>query len=315
MMEFQVTKEYLGFETHLAYLGTLWEEVLQADTYARGPGSTVARVIDGSLDGHELTGIAGVSNIGADINWTGSTFAQANWYAYGRLAWDPDRSARGIAAEWVRLTFTNDADFVAPVVDMLMTSREAVVDYMTPLGLTHLMATGHHYGPGPWVDDLGRDDWNPTYYHRADEDGIGFDRTASGSNAVAQYHEPLAGRYASLQRTPENLLLWFHRVPWDHEMANGESLWEALVGHYDRGVDAVAALRAVWAGLEGRIDAARFAETASLLEIQEREARWWRDACVAYFRSVSGLPLPAGAADPPLTVDEYRAIRFPHLGD
>jgi alpha-glucuronidase len=161
MMEFQITKEYLGFASHLAYLGPLYEEVLKSDTYAKGPGSTVARVIDGTVDSHELTGIAGVANIGSDINWTGSIFNQANWYVFGRMAWDPELSAQNIAEEWARQTFTNDSSFVNPVVKMMMVSREAVVDYMTPLGLAHLMATGHHYGPGPWVDDLGREDWNP----------------------------------------------------------------------------------------------------------------------------------------------------------
>ena len=171
MMEFQITKEYLGFATHLAYLGTLFEEALDADTYAAGEGSTVARVIDGSLHGQRLTGMAGVANIGTDRNWSGSHFDQANWYAFGRLAWNPHGSARAIAEEWARMTFSNASEFVAPVVDMMMSSREAVVNYMTPLGLNHLMATGHHYGPAPWVDDLGRADWNPVYFHRADRSG------------------------------------------------------------------------------------------------------------------------------------------------
>jgi len=313
MMEFQITKEYLGFASHLAYLGTLWEEVLRTDTYAQGTGSTVAKVIDGSLDGHQLSGIAGVTNIGADINWSGSVFSQSNWYAYGRLAWNPDLSAQKVADEWVRQTFSNDPDFITPVVGMMMSSREAVVNYMTPLGLTHLMATGHHYGPGPWVDDLGRDDWNPAYYHRADKNGIGFDRTQSGSDAAHQYHEPLASQFDSLATTPEELLLWFHHVPWDYKMKSGATIWEAMVAHYQQGIDSVAEMRSTWNQLRPYVDAERFAETEAFLAIQEKEAQWWRDASVAYFQSVSGLPLPDGATPPPHSLDYYKAIRFPHL--
>ena len=153
MMELQITKEYLGFATHLVYLGTLYEEVLQADTHARGEGSTVARVVDGSLEGHALTGIAGVANIGVDRTWSGSHFDQANWYAFGRLAWNPQESARAIAEDWAALTFSPDPQVTGPIVRMMMDSREAAVDYMTPLGLHHLMARGHHYGPGPgWTE-------------------------------------------------------------------------------------------------------------------------------------------------------------------
>ncbi|MEQ8934843.1 MAG: alpha-glucuronidase family glycosyl hydrolase [Amphiplicatus sp.] len=313
MMEFQLTKEYLGFETHLVYLGALYEEVLETDTYAKGEGSTIAKVIDGSLFGNTRTGIAGVANTGGDRNWSGSVFDQANWYAYGRLAWDPEASSRDIAADWARMTFTADPDFVGPVVDMMMKSREAVVNYMTPLGLTHAMATGHHYGPGPWVDDAGRADWNPVYYHRADARGIGFDRTASGSNAVAQYAEPLAKRFSDLETTPDNLLLWFHHVPWDYRMKSGEILWNALVERYDLGVQEVAQMRESWAALEPFVDAERFAETAALLEIQEKEAQWWRDASIAYFQSISKLPLPDGVEPPPHSLNDYKAIKFPHL--
>lgn len=313
VMEFQPTKEYLGFETHLVYLGAMWEEVLDADTYAKGEGSTVAKVIEGEVFPYKHTGIAGVANIGSDRNWTGSVFNQANWYAYGRLAWDPGLSSKDIAAEWARQTFTNDPAFVEPTVAMMMESREAPVDYMTPLGLTHLMATGHHYGPGPWVDDLPRADWNPVYFHRADKDGVGFDRTASGSDAVSQYASPLAEEFADPATTPEELLLWFHHLPWDYKMKSGDTLWNTLVRRYDSGVADVAAMRAAWAKMEPFIDAERFEETAALLEIQEKEAQWWRDASIAYFQSVSKLPLPAGAKAPPQTLDDYKAIKFPHL--
>jgi alpha-glucuronidase len=312
MMEFQITKEYLGFSTHLAYLGTLYEEVLQADTYAKGPGSSVASVIDGSLHDYRRTGIAGVANIGNDRDWAGSSFNQADWYAFGRLAWDPSASARTIAEEWLRITFSADADFLAPALEMMLRSREAVVDYMTPLGLAHLMATGHHYGPGPWVADLERPEWNPVYYHRADGEGIGFDRTASGSNALAQYAAEVRDDFADIARVPDELLLWFHRVPWGYRMRSGKSLWEELVAHYEYGVAEVAAMQDTWQSLEAFVDAERFAKTRDLLAIQKREAEWWRDACLAYFMSVSGLSLPAGTRPPARSLEEYQALEFPY---
>jgi alpha-glucuronidase len=311
-MEFQITKEYLGFATHLAYLGTMWEEVLGTDTHARGKGSTVAKVIDGSLHGYRHTGMAGVANIGTDRNWSGSQFDQANWYAFGRLAWDPDGSARTIAEEWARMTFSNDPRFLSPALGMMIRSRQAVVDYMTPLGLTHLMATGHHYGPGPWVNDLGRADWNPTYYHRADTRGIGFDRTASGSNAIAQYARPVARRFGSLDTVPDDYLLWFHHVPWDYRMKSGRTLWDELVGRYTRGVGEVAAMRATWSGLASYVDPQRHSEVASFLGIQQKEAQWWRDASIAYFQSISKRPLPPGYAPPPRSLEYYKSLQFPY---
>lgn len=202
---------------------------------------------------------------GADRNWTGSQFDQANWYAFGRLAWDPTRSAKAIAEDWVRMTFSNDPSFVEPVVAMMMGSREAVVDYMTPLGLAHQMASGTHYGPGPWVADNPEPDWNPVYYNRADSVGIGFDRTASGSNAVAQYAPPVAAQFSSLKTVPEEYLLWFHHVPWDHRLSSGRTLWDELVLHYSHGVDVVRAMRKTWSGLASYVDPERFAEIASLL--------------------------------------------------
>jgi alpha-glucuronidase len=311
-LELQITKEYLGFSTHLAYLGSMWEEVLAADTWARGKGSTVAKVIDGRLHDYRHTAMAGVANIGSDRNWSGSHFDQANWYAFGRLAWDPEARARDIAEDWLRMTFSTDPAFVAPATDMMMQSREAVVDYMTPLGLTHLMASGHHYGPGPWVDDLGRPDWNPVYYHRADADGIGFDRTRRGSNAIAQYFPPVARRFASLDTVGDQYLLWFHRIGWDRRMQSGRTLWEELVARYDRGVAAVGAMRSWWAALAPYVDRARHAEVTASLAVQDTEAKWWRDASIAYFQSVSRRPLPAGVAPPARTLEEYRARRFPY---
>ncbi|HTQ37240.1 MAG TPA: alpha-glucuronidase family glycosyl hydrolase [Steroidobacteraceae bacterium] len=311
MMEFQITKEYLGFATHLVYLGALYEEVLQSDTYARGQGSTVAKVVDGELEGHRLTGIAGVANIGADRDWCGSTFNQANWYAFGRLAWDPTQSARAIADDWARMIFTNDATVVKPVVDMMMASREAVVDYMTPLGLHHLMGRGHHYGPMPWDDAGPRPDWTPVYFHRADQNGIGFDRSRTGSDAVDQYAKPVADGFNDLKTIPDTYLLWFHHVAWDYRMRSGRTLWEELVRHYTQGVDEVKQMRATWAKLKGRIDAERFDKTAAFLGIQQDEAQWWRDASIAYWQSLNGLPLPAGYAPPAQSLAYYKSLSFP----
>jgi alpha-glucuronidase len=311
MAELEITKEYLGMASHLVYLGTLFEEVLSADTYAAGPGSTVARVIDGSLYGYPITGIAGVANTGSDRDWTGSTFNQANWYAFGRLAWNAALGAAAIADEWLRMTFSSDPRFLAAATEIMLRSREAAVDYMTPLGLAHLMATGSHYGPGPWVADLSRPEWNPVYYHRADADGIGFDRTASGSNAVAQYAEPLAERFADPATTPERYLLWFHRLPWDYRMRSGRTLWAELVLHYDHGVREVEAMQAAWSALEPYVDKGRFEKTTALLEVQRREAKWWRDACIAYFQSVSGRPLPAGVDPPDYSVGFYKTLSAP----
>jgi alpha-glucuronidase len=312
MMEFQITKEYLGFATHLVYLGTMWEEALDADTLVSGKGSTVGRVIDGDLHGYKLTGMAGVANVGSDRNWSGSHFDQANWYAFGRLAWDPDLSARTIAEEWVRMTFSNDPAFVGPVVAMMMGSREAAVDYMTPLGLAHLMGTGHHYGPAPWVSDLKRPEWNPAYYHRADANGIGFERGPQGSNATAQYSPKVAAMFADPKKTPENLLLWFHHVSWDRRMSSGRTLWDELVYRYDHGVDAVKQMRRTWDAQRERVDAERFAQVAAFLAIQEQEAQWWRDACVAYFQSISKRPLPAASAPPAHPLEYYQALAFPY---
>ena len=312
LMEFQITQEYLGFSTHLVYLGTLWEEVLQSDTFADGPGSTVARVVDGSLHDQALTGIAGVANTGTDRNWSGSIFGQANWYAFGRLAWNPHASAAAIAEEWLRMTFSDDARFVDGALDIMLRSREAAVDYMTPLGLTHIMGTGHHYGPAPWVDDLGRPEWNPFYYHRAGPEGIGFDRTRSGSDALAQYAPEYAKPLYDPATTPDEYLLWYHRLPWDYRLPSGRTLWEELVRRYDHGVAEAERMRRDWAGLKDFIDAERHEQVARYLAIQVREARWWRNACLAYFKERSGRPWPEGVEPPPHTLEYYRSLRFPY---
>ncbi|WP_010160583.1 alpha-glucuronidase family glycosyl hydrolase [Sphingomonas sp. PAMC 26617] len=312
MMEFQITKEYLGQATHLAYLGPMFEETLRSDTLAHGKGSTVARVVDGTLDRHALTGMAGVANIGRDRDWSGSTFNQANWFAFGRFAWNPDDSADAIARDWAAMTFEPAPAVVGPVVKMMAGSREAVVDYMTPLGLAHVMATGHHYGPGLWISDLKRPEWNPYYYHRATRDAVGVERGPKGNAATAQYAPALARLLADPKTTPERDLLWFHRVPWTYRLKSGETVWQGMVGDYDRGVGYVAGMRADWAALRPRIDAERFAKTESFLGVQQREAQWWRDASLSYWMSVNALPLPAGVRAPAHDLAWYKAQRFPY---
>ncbi|MGH8170065.1 MAG: alpha-glucuronidase family glycosyl hydrolase [Steroidobacteraceae bacterium] len=315
MLELQVTKEYLGQRTSFVYLGPLFEEALRDDTWAKGAGSTVARVIDGSLYGEHLTAIAGVANTGSDRNWCGSIFNQANWYAFGRLAWNPDLSARQIAREWVQMTFTSDRRFVQPVVRMMMASREAAVDYMTPLGLASQMAAGTHFGPGPWVAPA-KDtppDWSSTYYSRADAQGIGFDRTASGSNAIAEYSPHVAAELDNLATCPENLLLWFHHLSWDYRMRSGRTLWDSLVLHYGQGVAQVRQARKTWGTLSAYVDPERYRLTADLLAIQEKDAQWWRDASIAYFQSISHRPLPAGESPPPDTLAHYEAFCIPYV--
>ena len=311
MMEFQITKEYLGMETHLVYLAPMYEEVLESDTHAAGEGSTVAKVVDGTVHDYTLTGIAGVANTGTDRNWSGSIFNQANWYAFGRLAWDHSLSSESIADEWIRMTFGNSDALVIPIKDMMMKSWEACVNYMTPLGLHHLMAEGHHYGPGPWVSDLPRADWTSVYYHRADSVGIGFDRTRSGSDAVSQYFDPLDDVYNDPNRIPETLLLWFHHVPWDAEMRSGRTLWDELATRYQAGVDTVRSMQRTWRSLQGHVDTERYELTRAFLAIQEKEARWWRDSSLLYFQTFSRMPIPDHVEKPTQTLDYFQSLTFP----
>ncbi len=312
MLEVQITKEYLGQGTHLVYQGPLYEETLQADTMAQGKGSTVAKIIDGSLDKHTLTGIAGVSNVGDDRNWTGNDFSQSDWYVFGRLAWDPEASSRDIATDWVKMTFADDPAFVKPVVDMMMASRETAANYMTPLGLAHQMATGHHYGPGPWVCDLARPEWNPCYYAKADAQGIGFDRTKTGSDAIGQYMPAAAKQWADPKKMDERYLLWFHHLPWNFKVRSGRTLWDELVTDYDMGAQQAAAMQQTWAAMKPYVDPERFTAVSANLGIQAREAKWWRDASISYFQSKSGLALPAGIAPPEHDLDYYKSLQFPY---
>ena len=310
MMEFQLTQEYLGFATHLVYLGTLFSEALRADTYSHGSNSTVARITDGSLNNKELTAIAGVANTGTAINWTGHPFAQANWYAYGQLAWDPDADAKTIAENWLRKTFSNDQPLVDALLPLMMESREAAVNYMTPLGLHHLMGWDHHYGPGPWIKDKMRADWTSVYYHKADSNGIGFDRTATGSDALSQYTPEVRAMFEDPQTCPDEYLLWFHHLPWDFQMKDGHKLWDAICHRYYKGVDDVARMQGVWEAQRGKVMDAVFQEVSDLLAIQHEEASIWRDACVLYFQQFSGMPLPDGLEPPKHPLEYYENLYY-----
>ena len=299
MAEFQVTQEYLGHSNHLAYLAPMWKEFFNFVAPA------------------SLKAIAGVANIGTDVNWCGHTFAQANWYAFGRLAWQPTLSAEEIADEWLKQTF----DLILPgsqlstlnfqLKKMMLDSHEAVVNYMMPLGLHHIFAWGHHYGPEPWCNVPGaRPDWLPPYYHKADKQGIGFDRSSKGSNAVAQYPKALAQQYDNIETCPEEYLLWFHHVPWTHRMKNGYNLWDELCYRYDKGVRQVRDFQKIWDAAEKYIDAERFHEVQSHLKIQARDAVWWKDACLLYFQKFSGMPIPFDIERP---VHELKDLRKVHL--
>lgn len=312
MMEFQITKEYLGFATHLVYLPKLFEEVLQSDTYRKGKGSLVAKVVDGTLHGKKLTGMAGVSNIGTDANWTGHPFGQADWYGFGRLAWDPYLDSETIAEEWLRCTFTSNENFVKPVKKMMIESREAVVNYMNPLGLHHIFDTGHHYGPGPWVDNLSRPEWNPVYYHKADSLGIGFDRTKTGSDALSQYAPEIEKKFSDLKTCPEEYLLWFHHVPWNHKLKSGRTLWDGLGIKYQEGVDQVREMIKTWNAMEPYVDEFRHHQVSMLLDIQLKEAKWWKDACMLYFQTYSKMDFPEEMESPEKTLEQYKSLQFPY---
>jgi alpha-glucuronidase len=309
MAEFQITQEYLGFSIHLVYLAPLYEECLKSDTYAKGKGSLVAKVIDGTLENHTLTAMAGVSNIGSNRNWTGHPFGQANWYAFGRLAWDPYLKSEEIAKEWIRMTFSNNREFVERISKVMNASREITVNYMTPIGLHHIMYANLHYGPGPWVDK-GRKDWTSVYYHRADSAGIGFDRTSTGSNAVGQYYPEVRDVYEKLETCPENLLLWFHHVPWDYRLKSGRSVWEELCQRYNMGVDSVRWMQKEWNMAKGEIDSDRFGKVQALLAEQEANARVWRDACLLYFQTFSKRPVPASYEKPEHTLEYYKSLKY-----
>jgi alpha-glucuronidase len=301
LLEVQLTQEYLGFSNHLVYLAPLFAECLHADTHAQGAGPAVASAI---------SGIAGVANTGNDVNWCGHPFAAANWYAFGRLAWSPRASSAEIAEEWIRQTFTNDPGVVGPVSRMMLASREIAVDYMTPLGLHHIMGYGHHYGPAPWYDKAPRADWNPVYFHRADSAGLGFDRTATGSDALGQYAPGARAQWEDMRTCPDPWLLWFHHVPWNWRMHSGRTLWEELCYRYYAGVDSVRWMQRNWDAVRGRIDEERWLQVHMLLEIQEHDAVWWRNACLLYFQTFSRQSLPRDREGPDHSLDYYENIQL-----
>lgn len=298
MVEFQVTQEYLGHANHLAYLAPMWSEFFDF------------------VAPESISAVSGVANIGDSDCFTGNPMAQANWFAFGRLAWDPALTPAEIADEWLKLSVYRERKNVPDSVHqsllaMMLDSREAVVDYMMPMGLHHIFAFGHHYGPEPWCDVPGaREDWLPRYYHRADSLGMGFDRSPSGSNAVAQYPEPLRSRLASVESCPEEFLLWFHHVPWNYRFPSGETMWERLCRHYDRGVRCVARFQEDWDMAAPWLDAELYCDVRKRLMTQMRDARWWQDGCLLYFSEVSGLPLPAGIERPVHTLDDMRGVRL-----
>jgi alpha-glucuronidase len=286
MAELQITQEYFGHATHLVYLAPMWTEFLRSDTYSKGPGSLVSGIIDGTIGRYRRTGMAGVANTGSDQNWTGHDIAQANWYAFGRLAWNLELSPEAIADEWIRMTWGDAADVVATIRTILLGSYEAFVNYTMPLGLHHLIG-GDHYEPMPENPDPRRADWSAIYYHRADAQGIGFDRTRGGSGAVDQYHAPLRDEWNDPATTPESLLLWFHWLPWDYRLKSGATLWEGLVAHYRTGAEQAALLDRQWATLRGKVDPERFDAVAARLRQQADEAAAWRDKCLRYFQQFS----------------------------
>ena len=267
MAELQITQEYLGQSIHLVYLAPMWKEFFSF------------------VNPSKLVGIAGVANIGKDRNWCGHHFAQANWYAFGRLAWDPTLSSRQIAEEWWRQTFSPTSDGSLGV-GLMLRSREACVDYMMPVGLHHIFRFDHHYGPEPGGFKAHYPlEWCPVYYHQADSLGVGFDRTrATGSGATGQYPEPYSTQYEGLTTCPERYLLWFHHVPWTYRMLSGRTLWEEIQHRYQRGVSEVEDFVRIWQQLKPAIDDQRWQEVDAKLHQQLNNAREWQQVCVDYFR-------------------------------
>jgi len=304
MVEFQITQEYLGAANHLVYLAPMWKEFF------------------GWVKPTSLKAMAGVANIGDDTNWCGHHFAQSNWYAFGRLAWNPNLTSEQIAEEWLRQTFfaskankferSGEEQLVGPMKQLMLDSREACVSYMMPLGIHHIFAGVHHYGPAPWYSPKGlRADWTPPYYHRADSIGLGFDRTLTGSANVKQYPEELCRLYNDINTCPENLLAWFHHVPWDHRMKSGCTFWDELCHKYDDGVREARRFLTVWDAMQPYVDSQRFDEVQRKLRIQARDAEWWRDACLLYFQTFSHRPIPQDMEHPVHNLDEMMQFVIP----
>ena len=311
MAEMQITQEYLGHSNHMVYLHPMWKECLDADTYQKGEGSTVAAETLGKVHGNtQWSAIAGVTNIGDSVNWCGHQLAQANWYAFGRMAWNPDLSSEQIIDEWLKQTFTTDKKFVEPVAKMMLMSRETCVKYEMPLGLHHCFSGAGHYGPGPW-DRSSRPDWEPAYYHKAAADGIGFDRTSkTGSDAVSQYHEPLRSLYDNPETCPDELILWFHHLPWDYKMKSGRTLWNELCYTFQEGIDEARGFIGTWESVEKYVDPYRYGQVHEKLIRQAKDAIWWRDALMLYFQQYSKMDIPADCTQPQHTLDELRRFRL-----
>jgi len=287
MLELQITQEYLGHSTHLVYLAPMWKEYLDFDMYSKGKDSTLASIIDGSVDNYQMTGIAGVANTGNDRNWCGHFFAQANWFAFGRLAWDHTLKAEQIADDWIRMSLSNDDKTLKTVKSMMMDSWQACVNYMTPLGLHHIMQADFHYGPGPGYSKASRSDWNSVYYHRADANGLGFDRSSTGSNAAAQYSGHWRQIFNDINSCPEKYLLWFYHVSWDYKMKSGQTLWNQLCLNYYMGTDYVNKMFNQWQSLENDIDPEIFMHVKAKLEKQKQDSENWRNSCLDYFKNFS----------------------------
>ena len=271
MAELQITQEYLGQSRHLVYLAPMWREFF------------------GFVAPEKLVGIAGVANIGLDTNWCGHHFSQANWYAFGRLAWNPLLTSEAIAKEWLDATFDQPSPITnhpSPLLSVMLRSREACVDYMMPIGLHHIFTFDHHYGPGPseYVATAPIE-WCPVYYHKANKDSIGFNRTHTGSNATAQYREPYCQIYDDINTCPERYLLWFHRVPWSYRFKSGRTVYEEMEYHYNRGVDEVEDFIRVWNEAKPFIDEQRWEETNARLQHQLENAKQWQKVCLDYFGS------------------------------
>jgi alpha-glucuronidase len=286
MMEFQIAQEYTGQQKHLCYLVPMWKECLDFDTFAKGEGSYVKKVVDGTMFGNEYGGIAAVSNIGDSMCWTGNPLAQANLYGFGRIAWNPELTSEEIATEWVKLTLGTDNEVVDKVVNMLLSSREAYEEYTVPLGIGWMCYPHHHYGPS--VDGYEYTPWGT--YHYADYNGVGVDRTAvTGTGYIAQYKEPISKMYENIDTCPEELLLFFHHVPYTYKLKSGKTLIQHIYDTHFEGVEKVEGFCEAWKSLESKIDEEIFDEVMSRFDIQSKDSKEWRDVVNTYFFRRTGI--------------------------
>lgn len=295
MVEFQITQEYLGHSNHVAYLGTMWEEFY------------------GYVKPSTLVAASGVANIGMDENWCGNVMAQSNWYVFGRQSWNPAIPAEVIAREWTKQTLApKTVASENAIVDIMMRSREAIVDYMMPMGLHHQFADNHHYGPGAWISHKNvRLDWQPPYYHKADAEGLGFNRTTTGTDNVSQYAADYAQLVNNIETCPEKFLLWFHHVPWNYPVA-GEPMWDRLCHHYQNGVNEVRAMQAQWNSVKNDIDSEIFDAIAYKLSVQLKDAIWWKDGMLDYFQTWSKMPYPADVEPSQHNLEDLKKVLLPY---